>query len=1178
MTAAVLFITVAAITLGLSGRTDKPAPPSPATSAALESPGESPEKSTETKKAAVLDPDTLRQRVAGAWLETGKPDRASELSAALDHHLGDTQQLLTRLDSASGEPARHLQRQLAAKQLEFQTLREEAEGWLAGHGLRDSTQASQIAQRFDEVKDVISAVIHATGESQAQAIARAQQTFQRLHPPRTGVRGEPQPTVTQGKPTTLTPDDFPNAPPPAYAAPATPLAAIKQSSTTTTRDAFPAGGFADGLLQAMGIATAHAAPLHTPPGEATSCGYVTADTASALPEVDITDPEIQALAEELDHSPIKIYAWIKNNIEFQPYFGSLKGALATLKSGSGNATDHASLLIALMRVSGYPARYVLGEIWLPEDERLLNWLGTKTGRAAANRLTVNNIAATYYITGNINEVAFIHVWAEVCVPYNNYRGSGSDNSGFHWIPLDPSFKEMTYTDGTTVADIPGFEFDYADYLSTRTTVMPHEALRNQMETALGRSLKNGGGYRSTIVQRDIDLLPNTLPYKVKDFKDWSDSGRSDTAALPAAHRIQAEFVIRNKAGELLVPKLTLDMPTLATRRLTLSFKGVTPTDQDWIDNTWDGEATPCGDKNVHAVFQLEGLDKTPAGIRRAVDFCEKNNRLAITIKRHNKTYNSVNYSNIGSHNYHTLQAYAFQASSRLLEERTANLLDTVGSTSEPNDLQDETLGEYLHIIGLKYMDYIVKATKTIGQLHTSTGDSGNHIGLVSTKMKVSYLFDLPLAVYRGGFLVDMPGILSRTRNIIEGTSNYVSYLLAGYAASVYESYVWQEIARLDAVSTVRGIQFANDQGIPVVTLTSEADVDAKLNQNCPTTSESLDYAESNKTTLKQLFINGYFKITLPGCQIHYDDWLGAVWIAEYRIDNNFKTSYKISGDYVSADGGITVGDTLSLDFDPIRGTGYQNLMPQQTFLESFRAPGSSVSYNVIELGNGSGLGLTPSTSFGGDPVNLVSGNMYQQERDIDLKGRGGLNIVFERFYNSHMRKDGPLGYGWTHSFNHYLKFFDNNGDGNINHVVWVDSTASTNTFAVAGTANGVPVNAPLSNPEGIYVTARREANGEYRIREKGGLTLYFENIAGKAGDTARLLRLVDRNGNTLRMNYNGNKLASVQDGLNRRLTFHYDNSDQHITRITDWSGRTFRYTYANNNLVRFDSPLAVEGQ
>ena len=62
------------------------------------------------------------------------------------------------------------------------------------------------------------------------------------------------------------------------------------------------------------------------------------------------------------------------------------------------------------------------------------------------------------------------------------------------------------------------------------------------------------------------------------------------------------------------------------------------------------------------------------------------------------------------------------------------------------------------------------------------------------------------------------------------------------------------------------------------------------------------------------------------------------------------------------------------------------------------------------------------------------------------------------------------------------------------------------------------------------------------------------------------------------MNYTGDRLTAVQDDLNRRLAFHYDNGDQHITRITDWSGRTFRYAYDNGNLVRVDTPLAVAGR
>ena len=44
-----------------------------------------------------------------------------------------------------------------------------------------------------------------------------------------------------------------------------------------------------------------------------------------------------------------VYEFVANDIEFQPYYGSLKGAVATLESRSGNATDQASLLIALLR-------------------------------------------------------------------------------------------------------------------------------------------------------------------------------------------------------------------------------------------------------------------------------------------------------------------------------------------------------------------------------------------------------------------------------------------------------------------------------------------------------------------------------------------------------------------------------------------------------------------------------------------------------------------------------------------------------------------------------------------------------------------------------------------------------------------------------------------------------------
>ncbi|MBI4639085.1 MAG: transglutaminase domain-containing protein [Candidatus Tectomicrobia bacterium] len=66
------------------------------------------------------------------------------------------------------------------------------------------------------------------------------------------------------------------------------------------------------------------------------------------------DPLIRARAAQLNHHPVQIFEWVRNTTEFQPYYGSLKGAVQTLREGEGNAVDMASLLIALFRVSGFP--------------------------------------------------------------------------------------------------------------------------------------------------------------------------------------------------------------------------------------------------------------------------------------------------------------------------------------------------------------------------------------------------------------------------------------------------------------------------------------------------------------------------------------------------------------------------------------------------------------------------------------------------------------------------------------------------------------------------------------------------------------------------------------------------------------------------------------------------------
>lgn len=74
--------------------------------------------------------------------------------------------------------------------------------------------------------------------------------------------------------------------------------------------------------------------------------------------------------------PEQLYLYVKNNFEFTPYVGSQKGSQGTLLEFSGNDVDQASLLIALLRAAGIPARYVVGSMYIPIAEAL-NWLGVE---------------------------------------------------------------------------------------------------------------------------------------------------------------------------------------------------------------------------------------------------------------------------------------------------------------------------------------------------------------------------------------------------------------------------------------------------------------------------------------------------------------------------------------------------------------------------------------------------------------------------------------------------------------------------------------------------------------------------------------------------------------------------------------------------------------------------------
>ena len=92
---------------------------------------------------------------------------------------------------------------------------------------------------------------------------------------------------------------------------------------------------------------------------------------ASTPDANTTDPFVQEAAAALDYNAQNIFNFLHNDIGYNAYEGSMRGARGTLWSSAGNALDVASLGVALMRTSGIPAQYVSGSLSYSQAQTLI---------------------------------------------------------------------------------------------------------------------------------------------------------------------------------------------------------------------------------------------------------------------------------------------------------------------------------------------------------------------------------------------------------------------------------------------------------------------------------------------------------------------------------------------------------------------------------------------------------------------------------------------------------------------------------------------------------------------------------------------------------------------------------------------------------------------------------------
>ncbi|MDP5241123.1 transglutaminase-like domain-containing protein [Uliginosibacterium sp. 31-16] len=656
-------------------------------------------------------------------------------------------------------------------------------------------------------------------------------------------------------------------------------------------------------------------------------------------------PAIIAKATELNKDPVKIYNWVRNNIEFIPSYGSIQGSDLTLKNQRGNAFDTASLLIALLRASNISARYVYGTVRLP-IEQAKNWVGGVTAPAAVQSLLGQGGIPNILITsgGQVTHVKLEHVWVEAWVDYIPSRGA-KHKDGDSWIPMDASYKQYQYTAGMNIKQ--GVPLDAAALqaqLKTGATLNEAEGwVQNLNSAALQSTLssyqaqvktyvdtqKPGAtvgdvlGTKKSIVRNDAILL-GSLPYPV-----LATGGRfaSIPDSLRWKYRTQLVEGSVDYFGDVMgtdLVSLSQSTASLAAKKITISFTPATQADTDLINSYLPkphADGTPIQPSELPS--SLPGyLLKLKAEIRvngQLISQSTTSVSMGTELLQATAMYNPGTQAwEEGEPNkpiaggYHAIALDLQGVAKSQLEEHKAKLQVTQAklqqyqaNTSDTTSIQglskEDLSGDLLYSGILGYF------ASVDGNDQFTARSSGNIVayrlpsyGAFMANAQPRYWFGIVRSVSFPGMMMDVDRVFMHVEAKDMDKTNKLTYMRqVGSAGSAFEHAVPEKLfadplkasddpSQPQGVSAVKALALAGAQGQKIYTLT-QANA-ASLSQ--------ISIDEDARSEISSALQNGK-EVTVHEKPITQNGWVGSGYIV---LDQDSGAgAYKISG---GANGGF----------------------------------------------------------------------------------------------------------------------------------------------------------------------------------------------------------------------------------------------------------------------------------
>lgn len=601
----------------------------------------------------------------------------------------------------------------------------------------------------------------------------------------------------------------------------------------------------------------------------------------ATSDVVKTTPEIEEIASSLNHNPTELFLYVRNNFDYQPYYGSSKGSVGTYWEKAGNDFDQASLLIALLRASNIPARYVSGIVGLP-IKMVINWVGTNTAEKAIEIFSTNGIPCEPIIGGdNIIGLKFYHVWVEA------YNGK--------WIGMDPSFKQYKYYDGIDIQSVIDVTSIYNRALEGATI---SDYVSNINTSNLAYDIEVSENTINNYIQ---DIIPNATVGDVTGYKEITNKakgllpplnngsvfGISETKERFSEIPESLKYIVNY---QLLDINYTASLSDIVGKRVSIQF--IPATDNDAAIIQYFGDI-------FHTPFPYVGMLKMRPVLKINNEIVDTGNALALgrTATLYSgflgpeETEFSTDTRIITAGATYSLVVDLQKMSPSLLENKVSKLEQLLVGTNLDDTATDEMIEETLNIIGTSWFaetdirsDLSAKALDVVWTRQPSQA-------IVTQEMVVSYFFWWIMSVSNGNKTIDVQ------RNIVTpiGIGNENNKLMwmidIGSKNSDTESIVFEQLFGIESVSSTRIIAEANRQGIPVCMITEE-NIDSIL-PNLYVSALTKDYISQ--------YVGSGFTAICPQRDVTVNDWSGVGFTV---IDPNTGASaYLLSGSIIN--GGST---------------------------------------------------------------------------------------------------------------------------------------------------------------------------------------------------------------------------------------------------------------------------------